>query len=66
MLEKSESEKVMDIMFAYQEKELIQYLRGFPDLQFEYVEKLLKKDQFKLELREQYLDLLCRLKPKKV
>jgi hypothetical protein len=66
MLDKSESEKVLDIMFAYQEKELIQYLRGFPDLQFEYVEKLLKKDNFNLELREQYLDLLCRLKPKKV
>ena len=66
ILDKSESEKVLDILFAYQEMELVENLKGYPDQQFEYIEKLLKKDNFNVDLRDQYQDLMCRLKPKRV
>ena len=66
ILDKSESEKVQDVMFAFEEAKLIEYLKGFPDLQLDYVEKLLKKDNFNIELKEQHIDLLCRLKPNRV
>ena len=65
ILDKTESESILDVLFAFQEMELIDNLKGYPDLQFEYIEKLLKKDNFNLDLREQYQDLMCRLKPKR-
>ena len=66
ILDKSESEQVLDIMFKFEEAKLVVYLKGFPNLQLEYIEKLLKKNNFNIELKEQHLDLLCRLKPKQV